>query len=111
VPVPQRAGIALLAQIEHGQISLAGANDDLRMDDAAEDIDLSRGQFRKAPPRIEACLEPFQESGRIERFPIGQFVPGYRRPSGNRSLSSGASRSIWPRLILASTAMWQNGKA
>jgi hypothetical protein len=72
--IPQGTRIALLAQVEHREIGLAGANDHLWMDDAAEDIDLRRRQLREGPPRIETSLEPCQQGLRLERIPGGQFV-------------------------------------
>src|SRR5258705_11722919 len=77
--ISQGTRITLLTQVEHREIGLAGANDHLRMDDAAEDVDLRRGQLRKGPPRIETSLEPRQQGLRLERIPGGQFVAGNGR--------------------------------
>jgi hypothetical protein len=109
--ISQGTRIALLAQVEHREIGLAGANDHLWMDDASEDVDLRRCQLRESPPRIETGLEPGQQGLRLEHIPGGQLLAGDGRGGWEQRLSSCASRSIWLRLMLLSTAMWQNGKA
>src|SRR5215475_10417268 len=74
--ISQGTRITLLAQVEDRKIGLAGADDHLGMDDAAEDIDLRRRQLREGPPRIETGLESCQQGLRLERIPGGQLVAG-----------------------------------